>query len=322
MERTSGKSVVVTDHAFKGVTAEERVALGHGARFTEHDCRNEAQTIDALRDVDVAIVNFAPITQAVLERMAPGATVIRYGIGYDNVDVAAAKELGVQVANVPDYGLETVADHAAASVLALGRKLPIYDERIKADGWVRPAEVGPIRGFRSTVVGFLGMGRIAQALHRRLVPFGFSFVAYDPHCPTTVFESLGIQQVTLEELAARAHAISLHAPSTAETHHIVDADFLARLQPGALVVNTARGHLVDESALSTALREGQLGAAALDVFESEPLPAASPLRGAPNLLLTPHTAFYDEDSLTRLQELVSEEAGRALRGEILRCRVA
>ncbi len=151
------------------------------------------------------------------------------------------------------------------------------------------------------------MGRIAQAVHRRLEPFGFSFVAHDPHCSDAVFESSGIERVPITELARRSHPISLHAPSTPETHHVVGIAFLAQVQPDAVLVNTARGPLVYEGALANALREGRLGGAALDVFEVEPLPADSPLRGAPNLLLSPHAAFYDEDSLTRLQVLASEK---------------
>lgn len=321
MRTRAGKHVVVTDHAFKDVAAEEKVARDHGASFSWHACREPNETADAVAGADVAIVNFAPVTRTVLERMSPGATVIRYGIGYDNVDIDAARDVGVQVANVPDYGIETVADHAAASLLTLTRRLPEYDRRIKQEGWVRPAELGPIRGLRSTVMGLIGMGRIAQALHTRLAPFGFSFVGFDPHCPAEVFHRLGVEQVDIDELARRSHAISLHAPSSPETHHLVNDRFLAAVPTGAVLVNTARGSLVDEHALADALRRGQLAGAALDVFDTEPLSQESPLRTAPGVLLSPHAAFYDEDSLHRLQQLASEEAGRALRGEPLRCRI-
>lgn len=316
------KRVVVTDHAFNDVAAEEAVALRHGAHFDVLDCRQEDEAASAVDGADVVIVNFAPMTRSVMARMKPGATVIRYGIGYDNVDIEAARELGIFVAHVPDYGLETVADHTSSNLLALARRLPRYDQAIKSVGWLRPADVGPLRGFRSTVVGLIGLGRIAQAVHRRLVPFGFAFIAHDPYCEAGIFDRLGVERVELYELARRAHAISLHAPSTPETHHTIDRHFLSLLQPGTVLVNTARGPLVDEVALADALTSGQLAAAALDVFDPEPLAQDSPLRQAPNIMLSPHAAFYDEDSLKRLQVLASEEAGRALRGDPLRCRIA
>lgn len=313
--------VVVTDHAFRDVEFEKGVAKAHGAEFECFSCVEPDETIQAIQEADVAFVNFAPMTREVLSRFKPGATVIRYGIGYDNVDIEAAREFGVAVANVPDYGVETVADHAASSLLSVLRRLPVYDSLIKANGWAKPAEVGPLRGFRSTTIGLVGLGRIAQAVHRRLRPFGFRFVAFDPFCDPEVFARLDVASVSLEELSQQAHAVSLHAPSTPENHHLVGREFLARMQPGSVVVNTARGPLVDLDALGDAVREGHIAAAALDVSDPEPLPAESPLRGFPQVVLTPHAAFYDDDSLANLQRLASEEAARALGGEPLRCRI-
>lgn len=320
--RTVNKKVVVTDHAFRDVWFEERAARANGASFASFSCSEEAETAIAVDGADVVFVNFAPITHRVLSRMRPGATVIRYGIGYDNVDIDAARELGIRVANVPDYGVDTVADHAAASLLTLARRIPVYNDRIRSEGWVLPGDVGPIRGFRSMVVGLVGMGRIAQALHTRLLPFGFEFVAYDPFCSPETFERLGIESVGLEELARRSHAISLHAPNTPETFQMINSDFFAQVQPGVVLVNTARGPLIDEAALATAISEGRLAAAILDVTDPEPLPRESPLRDFREIIFTPHTAFYDEDSLRRLQELASDEAGRALRNEPLRSQIA
>lgn len=313
--------VVVTDHAFRDVEFEKAVSAKYGAEFECFSCVEKDETIQAIQDADVAFVNFAPMTREVLARFKPGATIIRYGIGYDNVDIDAARELGVAVANVPDYGVETVADHAASSLLSLLRRLPVYDALIKTNGWAKPAEVGRLRGFRSATIGLVGLGRIAQAVHRRLEPFGFRFVAFDPYCSPEVFTRLNVTSVSLEELAEQAHAVSLHAPSTPENHHLVGREFLARMQPGSVVVNTARGPLVDLGALAEAVRNGRVAGAALDVTDPEPLPADSPLRGFPQVVLTPHAAFYDDDSLANLQRLASEEAGRALSGQPLRCQI-
>lgn len=314
--------VVVTDHAFTDVARERDLAARHGADFTVGSCTTSAETLELARGAAVAFVNFAPIDRDVLAALAPGATVVRYGVGYDNVDIDAARELGIQVANVPDYGIQTVADHAAAGLLALARRLPVYDRAIRRDGWIGPAEVGPVRSLRDTVVGLVGFGKIAQAVAERLTPFGVSFLCYDPWADPARLAALSVTAVDLPELAARSHAISLHAPSTPETYRMIDAEFLAALPEGAVLVNTARGSLVDEPALVDALRSGRLAGAALDVTDPEPVPAESPLRELPSVVLTPHAAFYDTASLVTLQRLASEEADRALRGEALRCRVA
>jgi D-3-phosphoglycerate dehydrogenase len=314
--------VVVTDHAFADVEHERRVAAQHGAEFAQAAATTVDEVIEVARGARVVFVNFAPIDRAVLASLEPGATVIRYGVGYDNVDLEGARELGINVANVPDYGIETVADHAAASLLALGRRLSRYDHAIRTDGWVTPAGLGAVRSFRNSTVGIVGFGKIAQAVAARLAPFGFTLLCYDPYADAERLAATSTESVSLDELAERSHAISLHAPSTPETHRMIDAHFLARLPHGAVLVNTARGSLVDEHALYDALARGQLAGAALDVTDPEPVPADSPLRTLPSVVFTPHAAFYDEDSLDNLQRLASEEAHRALAGLPLRCRVA
>jgi D-3-phosphoglycerate dehydrogenase len=258
------------------------------------------------------------MTERVLAELAPGAVVIRYGIGYDNVDVAAARELGVRVANVPDYGADTVADHAVALLLALLRRLDVYTGALRT-GWVAPAAAGRIRGFGETTVGLIGTGRIGRAVAARLAPFGFRVIAFDPFVDAETLVAAGITAVTLEDLLAQADAVSLHAPLTEANHHLIDAARLAEMKPGAVIVNTSRGSLIDEGALADALGAARLGGAGLDVFETEPLPAVSALRTLPNVLLTPHAAFYSDTSLANLQRLAAEEADRALAGEPLRC---
>lgn len=315
------KRIVVTDQAFGGTAIEEELARTHGVEFSSHQVTSEADTIEVTAGADVVLVNFAPITAAVLAGLAPGATVIRYGIGYDNVDIAAARRHGVAVANVPQYGTETVADHAAAFLLALLRKLPLYDRAIRADGWCQPGALGPLPGFASTTIGLIGAGRIALSLAGRLRPFGFRVVAYDPYADGRLADQAGVELLALEELLAQASAISLHVPVTQETRHLVDRRFLNALRPGTVLVNTSRGGLIDEAALADALSSGQLAAAALDVFDPEPLDPESPLRSLDNVLLTPHAAFFSDDSVVALQRLATEEAGRALAGDPLRSRI-
>lgn len=313
--------VVITDHAFVHTHHEEALAERLGAGLSVHQCSGAEETTEAVRGADVALVNFAPMGAEQLAAMAPGATVVRYGVGVDNVDVAAAERLGVQVANVPDYGVDTVADHAAALLLALLRRLPVWDHGIREEGWVPPGRVGPLPSFPTMTIGLVGAGRIACSLADRLRPFGFRLLASDPYADPARVAEHGIELVGLEELLPAAHALSLHVPVTAETAHLVDRDFLAQVREGCVLVNTSRGGLVDEAALAEALASGRLAGAGLDVFDPEPLADASPLREIHNVLLTPHAAFYSETSLDNLQRLAAEEAGRALQGEPLRCPV-
>ena len=313
--------VVVTDQAFGGVARERAVAARHECSFAEFDVRTEEDTARAVRGSRVVFVNFAPITRRVLSELAPGAVVIRYGIGYDNVDVAAARELGVSVCNVPDYGADTVADHTVALLLALLRRVEVYTRGIQASGWIQPAEAGPIKGFAETTIGLIGTGRIGRAVAARLVPFGFRIVAFDPFVAPDSLRASGITPLDLDELLGEADAVSLHAPLTEANRHLLDRARLAELKAGAVVVNTSRGPLIDETALADALHEGRLAGAGIDVYETEPLPRESRLRDAPNVLLTPHAAFYSDTSLANLQRLAAEEADRALSGVPLRCAV-
>lgn len=313
--------VVVTDQAFGGVERERAVAERHGCSFAEFDVRTEEETAAAVRGSRAVFVNFAPITRRVLGELAQGAVVIRYGIGYDNVDVSSARELGVSVCNVPDYGADTVADHTVALLLALLRRLDSYTRSIQTDGWVQPAQVGPIKGFAETTIGLIGTGRIGRAVAARLAPFGFRVVGFDPFVDPASLRDAGIVPLGLDELLGEADAVSLHAPLTEGNRHLLDAPRLAALRDGAVVVNTSRGPLIDEAALADALHAGHLAGAGIDVFEAEPLPAQSRLRDAPNVLLTPHAAFYSDTSLANLQRLAAEEADRALSGLPLRCAV-
>jgi D-3-phosphoglycerate dehydrogenase len=313
--------MVITDHNFAGEDFERAMAAQLGADFEVYDVSTEADAAEAVRGADIALVNFAPMTATVLRAMNPGAVVVRYGIGYDNVDLDAATRLGIRVCNVPDYGADTVADHTVTVVLALLRKVVQFDRALAGGGWPSPTELAPIRSMAETTVGLFGTGRIGLAVARRLRPFGFEVIAYDPYANADSVADAGIALVGLEELFAQSHVLSLHAPATAETTGIVNAENLARMPAGAFLVNTSRGALVDQDAVLAALDSGQLAGVALDVFQPEPLPADHGLRSHPNAILTPHTAFYSEQSLRDLQRLAADEAGRAGRGERLRCPV-
>jgi D-3-phosphoglycerate dehydrogenase / 2-oxoglutarate reductase len=309
------KRVVITDATFPDVAKEEAAAKAAGASFERHACKTADEVTAAIKGADVAVVQFAPLTRAAIAGLAPGATAIRYGVGYNNFDVAALNDHSVKAAYVPDYCTAEVADHTAASLLALLRKLPALDASVRKGDWAAVGTAKPLKSFRETTIGFLGFGRIAQEVATRLAPFGFHFLAHDPYF-TGSFPRLTLTD--LPGLLAGSDALTLHAPATAETTGIINAANLRRMKSTAVLVNTARGDLIDEPALAAALTTGTIAAAALDVFLAEPLPADNPLRTAPNLLLGPHAAWYSDVAVERLQSLVADEITRALTGQGVR----
>lgn len=313
------KKVVVTDQAFGQTEAEESMARAEGAAFAAWQLSDEGETANAVRGAAVVLNNFAPMTRRVLAELPTGATVIRYGVGVDNIDLEAARDLGLRVCNVPDYGIDEVADHATAMALALSRKLTRFDSGIRAGQWDITQIVGILPSLREKTVGLIGFGRIAQSFAQRMQAFGCEVVASDPFVDPAQAQAAGVTLTTQDAVIVRADILSLHIPLTPKTHHIIGAAELAALPAQAIIINAARGGLIDETALAEALHQGTLAGAGLDVFEREPLADNSPLRDAPNLFLSPHAAFYSDRSVRRLQRLAAEEAARALRGEALRC---
>ncbi|WP_415184682.1 C-terminal binding protein [Phaeovulum sp.] len=315
----SNLKLVVTDQAFGNTRHEQAAAKAAGAVFFEHQCKAEDETLAAVQGAQAVLNNFAPMTRKVMAALAPGAVVVRYGVGVDNVDLVAAKDLGVRVCNVPDYGVEEVADHATAFSLALARKLGSFDSGIRSGEWKIASMVSGLRSLRDTTVGLIGMGRIARAYAARMAVFGCKITGFDPYVSDEDAKAAGITPLARDEVIASANILSLHLPFTPQTRHLINAAAIATMPAGAIVINCSRGGLIDEDALAAALVSGQLSGAGLDVFEKEPLPDASPLRKAPNVLMSPHAAFYSDASVRALQRLASEEALRGLRGEALRC---
>lgn len=307
--------VVVTDYTFPDVQQELAAATAAGADFAAFQCRSAEDVANAVRGADVAVVQFAPFTDGAADAMPQGATVIRYGVGYNNIDLAAARRRGLRVGYVPDYCADEVADHTAAAAVAMLRKLPALDASVRAGEWAAVARCKPLKPFTATTFGFFGLGQIGRAVLSRLKGFGFRFLATDPGLGADEAAALGVTAVDADTLLAEADILSLHAPATAGTIGFFDAARLARMRPGAILVNSARGQLIVEEDLAAALQTGAIGGAALDVFHVEPLPADNALRRAPNLLLTPHAAWYSEAAIHKLQALVAEDIARALRGE-------
>ena len=246
--------------------------------------------------------------------------VVRLGIGVDGVDLDAATELGIVVANVPDFCSDEVAEHALGLILAVTRKLVQADRQARRGEWVpgMDAFLRPMRRLSGQTLGLIGLGKIGRSLARKAQGLGLTVIAYDPHVSASVAQAAGVPLMSLEGLLPQADILSLHVPVTAETKGIINARTLALLKPGAILINTARGQVVDEAALSAALASGRLAGAGLDVLQQEPLRLPHPLTEFENVVFTFHYASLSEESYASMRKQVSEQAVQILRGEFPR----
>ncbi|WP_315638189.1 MULTISPECIES: C-terminal binding protein [Microbacterium] len=294
--------IVITDCDHDAIAEERRVAEAHGVDLELFQCRSEDDVIAAAAGADAIVVQYAPITARVLDAL-PGLRAIgRYGVGVDTIDVAAATARGVAVCNVPDYGTEDVSDHAIALALSLVRGVTELDRRTRA-GSYGLSEVKPLHRISALTFGVVGVGRIGTATARKAAALGFSVLGHDPRPDTRVGD---VRLVGFHELLREADVVSLHVPLDERTRHLIDDGALSQMKPGAVLVNTCRGGVVDTEALVRALRSGRVKAAALDVFEQEPLPRTSALLQVPSVVVTPHTAWYSEESESELKRRAIE----------------
>jgi D-3-phosphoglycerate dehydrogenase / 2-oxoglutarate reductase len=266
------------------------------------------------RDADAVLVTYARLPGALLRQLTKCKAIGRFGLGVDNIDLPAAKEAGIAVNYVPDYCLREVSDHAMALLLALARKVTLANKLVQAGRWEVPPLV-PLRRLEGQVLGMIGFGHIPRALAPKARAFGLNVVAYDPYIVKEAADAAGVESVSFDELLARSDFISVHAPLQPATRGLMNAKAFAKMKKGAYLINTARGPLVDETALITALDAGQLGGAALDVVTTEPLAKDSPLVGRDNVILTPHAAYYSVEALEELQTKCAGDVARVLSGE-------
>jgi C-terminal binding protein len=307
-------TVLVAD--FLDETSIESAILGDIARIIIARARVEAELADHLPDADAVLLfhDISILGEQSFARAPRCRCVVRAGVGYNNIDLAAATRHGVIVCNVPDYGTEEVADHAIMFLLAIVRRLVPSHTAIRAGTWDYRTAAGAPR-LRSKTFGVVGCGRIGTATALRAQALGLDVVFYDPFLRQGMDKALGIRRVfQLEELLEQSHFVSLHCYLHSTTRHKINSRTLAAMRPGAVLINTARGPLVDERALLEALDSGHIAFAGLDVVESEPL-ENDRLRIHPNILLTPHTAFYSVEGYTELRTKTAEEARRILLGE-------
>lgn len=278
--------------------------------------------IELLRDADGAMIGTLPLTDTdVLEACSKIKVVSRAGVGVDSIDLPAATRLGILACNTPAVNTTEVADHAMAQLLALTRMIREFDSAVKAGKWSSATQkvralAGGMKRIAGSTVGIIGFGNIGRAFSTRIKGFGpFRVVAYDPYIPQTQADLFGVELVSLEELLTESDFVTVHAPATDETHHIIGADALQRMKPSAILINCARGPLVDPDALHAALTSGEISAAALDVTEQEPISAEDPLLGLDNLILTPHVAAASPVTAIEGSKRQAENVLMALTGQ-------
>ncbi|HEU0201607.1 MAG TPA: C-terminal binding protein, partial [Burkholderiaceae bacterium] len=304
--------VVVIDGGYDRYDTERRILAPLGADVVVDPCEGDAARVAvAIADADAVLVRESPVRRDAIERAPRLRAIVRYGIGVDNVDLEAARARKVAVANVPDYGSEEVSDQALALLLAVVRRVAARDRAVRAGAWnvSRAEKMYRIAG---RALGLVGYGRIARALERKLRGLGVTRVlVYDPFADAIA----GVERVDPDTLCREADYISLHAPLTPDTKHLLSAARFALMKPTAIVVNTARGGLIDEAALVEALKQDRIFGAGIDVYEAEPPRAGHPLFALDNAVLSDHTGWYSEESVEELQTKAAEEVARVLRGE-------
>lgn len=306
--------VVITDCDHENINIERDVLNNAGLDFELLQCKTEDDLINNCKGANAFINQYAPITERVLKELPSLKFVVRYGVGVNNVDIEAATKYGVQVCNVPDYGMNEVADQALALMLALTRKVVLMNEYTKAGDWDYSKSI-PVFRHGVQTVGVIGLGRIGSAFANRVHALGCRVIGYDVayNENSKKFPDF-VEFVTLEELIKTSDIISIHCPLD-NARNLIDEEQLRLMKPTAYLINVSRGGIINEEALNKALTEKWIAGAGIDVVDKEPLAKDSPLFKHKNLLITPHMAWYSEESAKELKRKVAEETVRFAKGE-------
>ncbi|MDE3075603.1 MAG: C-terminal binding protein [Chloroflexota bacterium] len=298
--------VVITDCDHGDIAIEHNIFAAAGLQMRLDSCRTEEDVIRAGRRANALLTQYAPVTAKVLASLPDLQVVGRYGVGLDNIDLPAAEARRIKVVSVPDYSIDEVSDHALALILALTRRVVQFDRDIHRGAWDF-SSAGETRRSSQQCVGVVGLGRIGRAVARKAACIGFRVLGHDAFVTPA-----GVASTTLKDLLARSDVVTLHLPLDSTTRHLIDAEALAGMKPGAVLVNTSRGAIVDQQALITALNEGRLAGAALDVLEVEPPNPTGELLQLPNVVMTPHAAFYSRESIMELKQRAAQGIVQAL----------
>lgn len=305
--------VVVTDHQFGNVDIERSILAPIGAEVIDLQSKDPETVIKHCGDADALLNLYAKLTPAVLKELKKCKIIVRYGVGFENVDLPAATNHGIYVANVREYGNDEVSTHAIALLLACARKIVQLNQAVTQGRWdfthLRPLH----RLQDNQTVGLVGFGKIARHVAKKAQAFGLTVLAFDPFVSVKEMAEEGVIKEELEALLKKSDYVSVHAPLNQSTYHLISEKEFRLMKPNAFIINTARGSVIDGKALSKAVKEQWIAGAGLDVMETEPPDAAEPLLELDNVILTPHTAYYSEESLRVLRETASHQVVEVLR---------
>ena len=320
MPRNREGTVVITDYDFDDVEIERAIIEGAGFELVGAQCKTEDDVIAVARDADAVIAQYAHVDARVIDAFTRCRVIARYGTGVDIVDVDSATRRNILVTNVPnDWCENEVADHAVALTLAMARKLRVYDGATRAGVW-RWQTGAPIHRLRGSTLGLLSFGAIARAIAVRAAGFGIRVIAHDPYMDKSDITTHGATPVSFDELLEQADYLVIQAPLTAQTRNLIGEAELRRMKPGAVLINTGRGPIVDDAALHRALSEGWIAGAGLDDIAEEPAKhrdweAVNPLFSLDNLIITPHAAYYSEEAMHTVRDFAAREVVRVLTGQ-------
>lgn len=306
--------VVMTDDRHKTYEEEKEVLKSIGVEVIIANCTTTQEVIDICKDADGIMVNLAPMPAEVINKLDKCRIISRYGVGYDNVDVAACTKKGIYLANVPDYCAEEVSDQALALLMACARKVARRDAQVRSGLW-NIGKADPIYRIAGKTFAFLGFGTIGKCLFRKIQGFNFSrILVFDPFINADTIRSMGAEKAEWEEALKAADFISIHMPLNDKTRGIINASAFALMKPTAIIINTSRGPVIDENALIDALRTGKINSAGLDVHTKEPLDKDSPFMSIPNCVLSDHVGWYSEEAMSELKRKVAENVKDVLLG--------
>ena len=305
--------VVITDSGYKTYDIERGLVTSIGGELEVKQCQTEEEVVALAKDADGVIVRLQPFTDKVMGQLPRCRVVGRYGVGVDNIDVAAATRHGIAVGNVCDYAINEVSEQALALLMSCARKITSHDKLVRAGAW----DIGqkdPVHRMQGRTLGLVGMGRIPQALIKKVKGFEFRIIAFDPFMSKEEAAKHGVTLVDMDTLLAESDYISVHAPLNEKTRHMIDETALRKMKPTAILVNTARGPVVDVQALCKALKEGWINSAGVDVHEQEPAPKDYCLFGLENVVIADHAGWYSEESIEELQRGAAEAVASTLAG--------
>lgn len=308
------KKILITDTREEGYEMEKQAFAKDNVKLVISESKDEKELIEEARDAYILIFTSSEITEKVINNLSCCRMIIRYGVGLDKVDIPAATQRGIYVCNTPHYGTYAVAEHAFSMLLCVNRRISFLDKYVRSNNW-DVNSIPPVRALKDKTLGLVGFGNIGRYVCKMATGFQMNVIVQDPFVDNDLIVKNGAEPVSFDDLIRRSDHVSLHAPLTKDTFHLFNKQVFERMGKLSTIINTGRGGLIDQGDLISALKSGQIGGAGLDVFENEPLSPDDELLKMDNVVLTPHVAWYTQESVVNLHQEVIDEVLRVINGE-------